>query len=49
MRQVIGWVLVAGFLIVGGLIVATRWVLTHPVGCDADCKSQRAKQWARMN
>jgi hypothetical protein len=48
MLKVFGWVLVAGFLTVGGLILATRWALTHPPACNAACKAQRDAQWRRM-
>ena len=48
MKTVIGWVLVTGFLMVGGLILATRWIITHPLQCDAACKAQRDAQWRRV-
>jgi hypothetical protein len=48
MKTIIGWALVAGFVTVGALILATRWIITHPAECDRACRAQREAQWRRM-
>lgn len=47
-KTVVCWMLLASFAMIGGMILATRWVITHPPGCDAQCKAQRDAQWRRM-
>ena len=48
MIKMIGWVVLASVLVVGGLILATSWVERHPRPCDADCKALREAQWRKM-
>lgn len=48
MRTIIGWALLAGLVMVGGLILATAWIATHPVECDRACKAARARQWSKI-
>lgn len=49
MKTILGWVLISGFVMVGALILATRWIITHPPSCDVACKAQRDAQWRRMS